>query len=397
MEKTIFIHVGPPKTGNTSIHRFLSANRKILKEDGYLYPGNGIAHHDMASEFRRLTLTDFRNNRDLAINKYLDEINTSDFDKIILSSEHFEGLMRRNSLKKEIRALKEFLVPKFQVKIIFYVRRQDEIIESIYNESVRNIDMRSDKSFSEFIKITTESKPDDSLKTENISSFLNYYAPLTEWSDVFGKENIIVRCYEQEQLPKGIYHDFLDAIGLSLDGRYRTPENRMRESLSWDLIEIMRICNTQFKEDINFHKFLIKSFKKIKIGNNDKKQHLLSPQQRRDFIAFFDKSNAKIAREFLGRSDGRLFYAPLPDLQEPWEPYTGLTVEKIVPIFTQMLFNMDNQKHKLDDQIRDLKDQIQKLIDRSLKQRMIKIIKKIVTPLGLLPTMKYWYTRFHRT
>jgi hypothetical protein len=32
----------------------------------------------------------------------------------------------------------------------------------------------------------------------------------------------------------------------------------------------------------------------------------------------------------------------LPEPDEPWEPYEGLTVGKIVPIFTQVIYNMDN-------------------------------------------------------
>ena len=76
------------------------------------------------------------------------------------------------------------------------------------------------------------------------------------------------------------------------------------------------------------------------------KQHLLSPQQRREIIAKYEESNTKVAREYLGREDGRLFYAPLPDPDEPWEPYEGLTVEKVVPILTQMVFNLDNKFQK---------------------------------------------------
>jgi hypothetical protein len=342
MKKTIFLHIGPPKTGTSAIQQFLSANRKILKESGYLYPGRGLAHHDMAREFPSLTVTDIRNPA-LATKKYFAEIDASGLDKIILSSEKFNGLMlQRENLKEEIASLREFLIPRFQVYIIFYVRRQDERIESMYNETVRGSRKRTDESFSEFIKKTTQRGPDD-LKTDTMSSSLECYSHLLEWSNAFGKENILVRCNEEEQLPKGIYHDFLETIGLTLDSRYWIPENRVHESLSWDLTEVMRICNTQFKEDIDFHMFLLGNFIKINSGDKQRKRHRLSPQQRRDLIDSFEESNAKIAREFLGRKDGRLFYAPLPDLQDPWEPYKGLTVEKIVPIFAQLIYNIDKQ------------------------------------------------------
>jgi hypothetical protein len=374
MKKIVYIHIGSHKTGTTAIQTFLSANRKTLKKDGYLYPGGGIAHHDMAREFRTLSAPEIRKNPGLITNKYVDEINRSGLNKILLSSEGFELLTRQ-----QIVSLKEFLPPEFHVKIIFYVRRQDEKIESSYNRSVKNLKARSCESFSEFvIKKTAGSRHDDSLKNDVMSSSLDYYSHLLRWSEVFGRENIIVRCYEEEQFPKGIYHDFLETIGLTLNDRYLIPKNRINESLSWDLIEVMRICNTQFKDDIDFHKFLLENFIKINSQNKNKKQHLLSPQQRRDIIALFEESNAKVAREYLGRSDGRLFYAPLPDLQEPWEPYEGLTLEKIVPIFTQMLFNIDDESK-----------------DRGLKRRMRKTIIKIGSKLGLLPAMQYLHARFH--
>jgi hypothetical protein len=376
MKKTVYIHTGSHKTGTTAIQTFLSENRKKLKKDGYLYPDHCFAHHDMAREFRTLSAPEIRKNPGLATNKYIDEINRSGLDKILLSSEGFELLT-----KEQIISLKEFLPPEFHVKTIFYVRRQDEKIESSYNRSVKNPKARSCESFSEFIiRKTAESGFGDSLKPDTISSPLDYFSHLQRWSEVFGRENIMVRCYEEEQFPKGIYHDFLETIGLTLDDRYVIPENRINESLSWDLIEILRICNTQFKEDIDFHTFLLENFIKINSGNRKKKQHLLSPQQRRDIIAFFEESNAKVAREYLGRSDGRLFYAPLPDLQEPWEPYEGLTLEKIVPIFTQMLYNIDDQCK-----------------DRGLKRRMRKTIIEIGSKLGLLPAMQYFHARFHRS
>jgi hypothetical protein len=358
VKKTIFLHIGPPKTGTSAIQQFLSANRKILKENGYLYPGRGLAHHDMAREFHSLTVTDIRNNPALATNNYFAEIDASGLDKIILSSENFNGLMQqRENLKKEIASLKEFLIPRFQVNIIFYVRRQDEKIESMYNETVRGYRKRTDESFSEFIKKTTQHGPDDA-KTDTLFRALECYSHLLEWSNAFGRENILVRCNEDEQLPQGIYHDFLETIGLTLDGRYWIPENRVHESLGWDLTEIMRICNTHFKGDIDFHTFLLENFIKINSGNDQRKRHRLSPQQRRDLIESFEESNAKIAREFLGRKDGRLFYAPLPDLQEPWEPCTGLTVEKIVPVFAQLMYNIDKRN----------RDQNKTLSQKYLKQ-----------------------------
>ena len=37
-----------------------------------------------------------------------------------------------------------------------------------------------------------------------------------------------------------------------------------------------------------------------------------------------------VARQYLGLEDGILFHEPLPDPDEHWEPYDGLTVAKMM-------------------------------------------------------------------
>jgi len=41
MLKRLILHIGPPKTGTTSIQKFLSAAQEDLLSDGILYPANG--------------------------------------------------------------------------------------------------------------------------------------------------------------------------------------------------------------------------------------------------------------------------------------------------------------------------------------------------------------------
>jgi hypothetical protein len=52
-----------------------------------------------------------------------------------------------------------------------------------------------------------------------------------------------------------------------------------------------------------------------------------SPQQRLQLIEQYAEENAAIACEYLGRKDGKLFYDPLPDPDEDWQPYDELLEE----------------------------------------------------------------------
>jgi hypothetical protein len=347
MEKTIYIHVGGNQAGAGAIQKFLADNRAVLKKNGYLYPGHYPAHHDMAKEFKTLALPALTKNKKCATWKYFEEIFRSDAKNIILSSEGFEHLGR------SVEKLKEFTKDRFLVKIIFYAMRQDEQLELLYQQQVRQDGMFLDMPFSDFVN------------QGNLSS-LDYYEVLMPWNQAFGKENVMVRSYEEEQLPEGIFHDFLKSVGLTPDDRYSVPKGRTDKRLNRDFVEIIRICNSHFRDDFGFHRFLVQSLDDINSKIEEEKKRMLSPQQRRDVIARYAESNKKVALEYCGRTDGSLFYAPLPDQNEPFEPYQGLTVEKVVPVFTQMMFNL-NEKYQR---------RIRSLENRSLRKKIMFKLKK---------------------
>lgn len=330
MNKTLFIHIGAHKTGTSAIQKFLSLNRENLKNNGYLYPHSGkrIAHHFVPHGLQDRTVI-YENPKKLT-ERLVNEMKKSDQNTIILSSESFELLK-----KEETSRLKEIIPDKFLVKIIYYVRRQDEQLESRYNQRVKMQSLGFDKNFDEFLQSFSLNE-------------LDYYSHLLPWKETFGKENIIVRVYEKEQLPNGIFRDFLSAVGLDLDENFELPKRVVNPSLNWDLIEIIRLCNVHFKGDSAFHRYLLDELKQINMNDTGHpvNRSYLSPGDRHGIIDFFSKSNGKVAREYLGREDDRLFYAPLPDPEESWEPYEGLTAEKLVPIFTYMIYRIERKSKK---------------------------------------------------
>lgn len=56
MTKSIYIHIGPHKTGTTTLQFSLFLNKDKLKKNGILYPDSGIisaklpGHHNLAWE-----------------------------------------------------------------------------------------------------------------------------------------------------------------------------------------------------------------------------------------------------------------------------------------------------------------------------------------------------------
>ncbi len=52
MARTVFVHVGAPKTGTSYLQSILWANRKPLREAGYLLPGTRRAHYKAMGDLR---------------------------------------------------------------------------------------------------------------------------------------------------------------------------------------------------------------------------------------------------------------------------------------------------------------------------------------------------------
>jgi hypothetical protein len=154
-----------------------------------------------------------------------------------------------------------------------------------------------------------------------------------------------IRCYEKEQLPRGLIVDFLEAVGIDYDLHAWIEQKDQFKGFQRDVMEIL-FLNKEFctgENDIRlqvfFEKYLSESYQKQSFDS----YRFLSPEERRSILEKYAASNAKIALDFLEREDGRLFYEPLPNPSEKWMKYKGLTVEDMVPIFVRVLYEMDKE------------------------------------------------------
>jgi hypothetical protein len=59
---------------------------------------------------------------------------------------------------------------------------------------------------------------------------------------------------------------------------------------------------------------------------------MLSHRERAALMAPYLEGNEEVAREYLGRTDGKLFYEPLGGSDETDAPYPGLTDERVTDI-----------------------------------------------------------------
>ena len=217
--KTLYLHIGTPKTATSSIQKFLAQNREVLESKGYVFP---------KSQHRYLNVNSRRNGhflvqkvekreggRDHELEKqYLqegydlivDEFQT--YDHVILSDESiwYASSYSRKDLFADLK--KQADANGYRVKIVVYLRRQDTFFLSRWNQGVKqNIGAGSVLSCDEYISKT--------LKKDG--KILNYAQKLDQIADIFGMENMVVRRFEPSSWIDGsIIHDFMQAIDLPI-------------------------------------------------------------------------------------------------------------------------------------------------------------------------------------
>jgi hypothetical protein len=179
--KTIYLHIGVGKTGTTSIQKFLSEHHSTLLAAGtrYVMAGGGITgggHQTIAKSCIReipdyMVLEGDPKEDGTAI---LSELESNDQQTFVLSSENFpiaDPLL--------VRQFFESNGHEYSFRIVLFVRSQDELLESEYNQ---------------FIKAKVETC---TLEEYAESLFNGDFMRLAAyWGEVFGDENLLCRLYD---------------------------------------------------------------------------------------------------------------------------------------------------------------------------------------------------------
>ncbi len=313
MALRIFLHIGCEKTGTTSVQRWLHLNRTVLLEKGYVYPTglggvnqtsltayslddvkidtirlkHGIENQQALASFRQVIEKRFHN---------LFE-NTREESTIVLSNEH---LSSRLLLESEVLRLKTLIDRlKGSVTLILYIRRQDEVLESLYSTSLRS---------------GFRGQPAIPAQNEQLSRY-RYDILINRWAAVFGEENIILRRYERSSLVDGdIISDFKKLVGIGTEKSFCDIE-RLNEALDHQKAHFLRGVNQHLPPFVEGKLTrdrgnIAELLDKIK-PNGPKLQ--LPFKMKEEFLALFDESNQIVADKYfnLDQSRRNILFAPL--------------------------------------------------------------------------------------
>lgn len=331
MSSPIFLHIGMPKTGTSSIQAYLHENREALRRQGLVVPlAPGRKNHSKITLYAhayksRVTirrahdlvgLSKVKQFRDTFRAELKEEASRWSRDEaVVFTGEHMSLLHE----PEEFERLKELLsvMGKRPVRIVVYLRRQDLFYLSGYSQRIKN----------------GSTQPWSELGENFDPSIYDYAALLEGWKTAFGKESIVVRVFERPQMIGGdLIKDFMSVIGLKDAPLSETV--RKNESLDYRSLEFLRRLNPWYPRFVNgqlnkHRRALVSAMEQLSVGPSLR----MGRAEALAFLAQYEDSNSRVAREYLGRSDGRLF---LDDPKDEPEQAPSLSLDDVIEMSSKL-------------------------------------------------------------
>lgn len=338
MSNTLLIHIGMMKTGTTALQKYLFENADVLESHGWIYP---ILDSNTASDKKFNDIRERGGNGHFlyGASQIIDtkSRNWNHGWEIILSDLKHKNVILSSELitieDPEI-FLKCALEKYNNIKVLIYLRRQDRWIESCYNENVKTNHLFG--GIKEYI---------DSEKKAH------YLQQLDLISRIVGKENLIVRVYEKQQLVnKDIVADFLSVLAIQTENEFQ-DKCFINPSLRGNYFQIKRFINSiygakeYFEESANmFNWDMDVDFANVcwslsrSIHQEKGEFGFFTPEERQEFLEKYTLENEQIAREYLHREDGVLFYDNRMDYPLYETGQYNSSEADIIRVFSTMLY-----------------------------------------------------------
>lgn len=236
--RKLILHIGSHKTGSSSIQQSLLRNETALNQKNISFfsqAPNGENINDGNTSW--WLDCDPKN----IVNGYGAKISDSeslarmlahgDEDRVI-SAEAFSWIFS----VVELGILQKSLAKYFTViKVVIYIRRQDRLAVSHYNQAINNPYSAAYKFYFSGNVPLPEYKDSHSL-------YLNYYDKIDKWAQCFGWENIRVEIYD-DICKHGVVKSFFSILGIDnvRDEPRMNSANRITKSKTFQLMNELNL------------------------------------------------------------------------------------------------------------------------------------------------------------
>jgi hypothetical protein len=313
IRKEIVIHIGYPKTGTTTLqkhffpkletHEYLGKDDLSQRDTGFSYlikkrvfdNINMIKSYESLSEliYKKIKSKALISDEDFIFNCLRPNLDSSDIQFI--------------STNEVARRLKQiFTEDKFKVKILIVIRRQDELILSLYAQSYRHFYSKlvSTDTFEKFYALFLQNE------NNSLNYVLEYDKIYKEYKELFGNSEIEVMPYEQLLISPDIFYENIcnllnidtDNLNLEILSKFENVRRHglIKKTRKYTLLDIFK-SSPIVKININpIVKRQVKNCLRALVlpSKSVDKTIILSQEQRIAIMNRYNESNIKIDEEF---------------------------------------------------------------------------------------------------
>jgi hypothetical protein len=195
-KRVCYIHIGPHKSGTTSIQWFLKENRAELLKDGYLVPKSEDfrgGHYQLVTQLCGPAVP--QHQREAAAG-FASAIKDTKCEAVVISSETLDDLLVNEDCAREFFGRIEEL--NLEPKLVFFPRNQSQLLNSRYTEVV---------------KCLHRSEPFEAFLQAEIRHPNFRYAHWIALANAFCSK-LIAQPFTEETITRGVVPEFLRAIDI---------------------------------------------------------------------------------------------------------------------------------------------------------------------------------------
>jgi hypothetical protein len=284
----LILHIGLPKTATTALQEWMTVHRERLLEHGFWVPDEHVKPHRIAVEFikdpERAAMPDVaRIKRQLEVDPlWRDlkaELERGQASTCILSSEYFQ-LCDPAIVREALQHL-----GFSRIRVIVFLRRQDRLIESGFNQEVKEMGFHGP------------------FLLPGLNTHFDWSSLVGKWSAAFGRSNMDVLIYDTLAREKRILQSFLDTLGVRFESGNdkEALASNANESLPANILEFKRLANKL--GEFGLSAFLAEAAKQGITGP----QFRMSIGDARECLDIYAESNRQVAKEYVHPDSEWLF------------------------------------------------------------------------------------------
>ena len=296
--RTLLLHIGCAKGGSSAIQKALRLNWRKLASKGVVVPtANLRPDSEVTGQHARFFEACVRERQATPIPALGDLLDSAadehSASMIVLSAENLSNPMGFERLFGD-------LMDRFDIRIVMYVRRQDDFLEASWQQW----DIKLGGSLLAWM-------------IKNIGARGNWEATLEPWANVFGDDRITVRVYDRDRLVEGdVFLDFCEVLGQDPEGL--EPPGEANPSLSPMLSHLIEGGGLLF-EGPHDHAFYesVRQLAPELVTRIAGEPRLLTDEEARAVMSVYARPNERFRHRYLPHVKRPLFPAQRPPSDRP--------------------------------------------------------------------------------